>query len=96
MKVATLAQAFNLPVCSHGMQELHVSLLAAVPNQGWLEVSLFCFLRVFVCFFYADEVSADSCVGRAHLFCWPVRSRGVTRVRRVVALRAPIGTRIPD
>lgn len=95
MKVATLAQAFNLPVCSHGMQELHVSLLAAVPNQGWLEVSLFCFWRVFW-LFSADEVSADSCVGRAHLFCWPVRSRGVTRLRRVVALRAPIGTRISD
>jgi hypothetical protein len=32
---------YNLPVSSHGMQELHVSLLAAVPNQGWMEVHSF-------------------------------------------------------
>jgi len=41
MKVAHLAQAYNLPVSSHGMQELHVSLLAAVPNQGWMEIHSF-------------------------------------------------------
>ena len=34
MKVARLAEAHNLPVSSHGMQELHVSLLSAVTNQG--------------------------------------------------------------
>ena len=34
-------KAHNLPVCSHGMQELHVSLLAAVPNPGWMEVHSF-------------------------------------------------------
>ena len=31
-------QAYNLPVCSHGMHELHVSLLAAMPNQGVLRL----------------------------------------------------------
>ena len=41
MKVANLAQALNLPVCSHGMQELHVSLVSAVPNGGWLELHAF-------------------------------------------------------
>lgn len=41
LKVAHLAEAHNLPVCSHGMQELHVSLLAGVVNQGWMEVHSF-------------------------------------------------------
>ena len=41
IKVAHLAQAHNLPICSHGMQELHVSLLAAVINQGWMECHSF-------------------------------------------------------
>ena len=38
LKVAHLAQAFNLPVTSHGVHDLHVHLLAAVPNKSFLEV----------------------------------------------------------
>lgn len=41
MKVSELAYANNLPVCSHGMQELHVSLLASQPHAGYLEVHSF-------------------------------------------------------
>lgn len=41
LKVANLAEAYNVPVCSHGMQELHVSLLAAVPHAGYLEIHSF-------------------------------------------------------
>ncbi|WGK69103.1 mandelate racemase/muconate lactonizing enzyme family protein [Candidatus Haliotispira prima] len=41
LKVAQLAQAYNLPVSSHGMHELHVSLLAAMPHAGYLEVHSF-------------------------------------------------------
>ena len=38
MRVARLAEVRNLPVTSHGAPELHVSLLAAVPNASMLEI----------------------------------------------------------
>lgn len=41
LKVAALAYARHCPVSTHGMQELHVSLLAGVCNAGWLEVHSF-------------------------------------------------------
>tara|TARA_B100000614_G_scaffold135158_1_gene120222 strand:+ start:622 stop:1710 length:1089 start_codon:yes stop_codon:yes gene_type:complete len=37
MKVAALAEAYNLPVTSHGVHDIHVHLLAAVPNSSYLE-----------------------------------------------------------
>ena len=38
LKVAHLAEAHNLPVTSHGIHDLHLSVLAAVPNPSYLEV----------------------------------------------------------
>jgi L-alanine-DL-glutamate epimerase-like enolase superfamily enzyme len=38
MKVAHLAEAFNLPLTSHGAHDLTVHLLAATPNRSYLEV----------------------------------------------------------
>jgi L-alanine-DL-glutamate epimerase-like enolase superfamily enzyme len=37
LKVAHVAEAFNVAVCPHFLMELHASLTAAVPNAAWVE-----------------------------------------------------------
>ena len=37
LKVAHLAETFNVPICPHFLMEIHVSLCAAVPNAPWVE-----------------------------------------------------------
>ncbi len=37
LKVAHMAECFNVSVCPHFLMELHVSLCAAVPNARWVE-----------------------------------------------------------
>ena len=37
LKVAHMAEAFNVTVCPHFLMEIHVALCCAVPNSRWLE-----------------------------------------------------------
>lgn len=37
LKVAHLAETFNVDVCPHFLMEIHVSLTSAVPNARWVE-----------------------------------------------------------
>lgn len=41
LRVAEMAEPKELQVSSHGMQELHVSLVSARPNASWIEVHSF-------------------------------------------------------
>ncbi len=41
LRAAKLAEEHNVVVCSHGMQELHVSLVSSQPHAGWIEVHSF-------------------------------------------------------
>lgn len=41
LNAAKLSRNYELPVCAHGMQELHVSLISSQTNAGWLEIHSF-------------------------------------------------------
>lgn len=41
LQAAAVYEDTGVPICSHGMQELHVSLVSAMANPGWLEVHSF-------------------------------------------------------
>lgn len=41
LAAAKMAGEYGIPVCSHGMQELHVSLVSSQPHGSWLEVHSF-------------------------------------------------------
>lgn len=41
LRAAALFGPQGIPVCSHGMQELHVSLVSGFPSDGWVEAHSF-------------------------------------------------------
>lgn len=41
LAAAKLSREYDIPVCAHGMQELHVSLISSQTNAGWLEIHSF-------------------------------------------------------
>lgn len=41
LRAAALFGPAGIPVCSHGMQELHVSLVSGFPSDGWVEAHSF-------------------------------------------------------
>lgn len=41
LEAAAIAKRHAISVCSHGMQELHVSLVASQPHAGWVEMHSF-------------------------------------------------------
>ncbi len=41
MKIAKLAESYNLPIISHGAHDLHISLLASIPNAAYIEIHAF-------------------------------------------------------
>ncbi|MEI6579716.1 MAG: enolase C-terminal domain-like protein [Eubacteriales bacterium] len=62
LRVAHLAQASHLPVTSHGVHDLHVHLLAAVPNASFMEVHGFGlerFQRLLLAFENGDAIATD-------------------------------------
>ncbi|MBV9530468.1 MAG: mandelate racemase/muconate lactonizing enzyme family protein [Bradyrhizobium sp.] len=66
MKVARLAEAFNLPVTSHGAHDITVHLLAACPNRSYLEAHGFGLDRYIEHALVLEEGMALAPIGPGH------------------------------
>jgi len=73
MRVAKLAYANNLPVTTHGVHELHLHLLAAVPNASYLEVHSFGLERFIIDPppIHEGVMTAPEEPGHGVIFDWP-------------------------
>jgi L-alanine-DL-glutamate epimerase-like enolase superfamily enzyme len=79
LKIAHLAEAFDLPITSHGAHDVTIQLLAALPNRSYLEVHGFGLERFLRHpFALADGMAtAPERAGHGLEFDW----RGLDRVR---------------
>ncbi|MFL5270190.1 MAG: mandelate racemase/muconate lactonizing enzyme family protein [Stellaceae bacterium] len=79
LKIAHLAEAFNLPITSHGAHDVTVQLLAAMPNRSYLEVHGFGLERFLVHSFELKDgfATAPERPGHGVEFDW----RGLEAVR---------------
>jgi L-alanine-DL-glutamate epimerase-like enolase superfamily enzyme len=77
MKIAHLAEAFNLPVTSHGAHDVTVHLLAAVPNRSYLEAHGFGLDRYIADPLRIEEgfAIAPSTPGHGIMFDWTALAR---------------------
>ena len=77
MRVAKLAYAHNLPVTTHGVHELHLHMLAAVPNASYLEVHSFGLERFMVNppALVDGVMTAPDLPGHGVEFDWPALNR---------------------
>jgi len=77
IKVAHMAEAHNLPVTSHGVHDLHVHLLAAIPNASYLEAHGFGLERYIAepLRLEAGEAIAPDRPGHGVAFNWDALSR---------------------
>lgn len=80
MKVAHLAEAFNLPVTSHGAHDVTVHLLAACPNRSYLEAHGFGLDRYIAepLALVDGQAQAPSRPGHGIVFDWPSLDRLAT------------------
>ena len=72
MKIAHLAEAFNLPITSHGAHDVTVHLLAACPNRSYLEAHGFGLDRYIAEPLRVEEgfAIASNCQGHGVVFDW--------------------------
>jgi hypothetical protein len=95
MKIAHLAEAFNLPATSHGAHDVTVHLLAACPNRSYLEAHGFVLdrfiaepLRLEDGFASGRRCPQHDWIGASHAPILPVPKRtasGSCRCRRLPA-----------
>ncbi len=82
LRVARMAADRKVPVCSHGMQELHVSLVSAQSNGGWIEVHSFPIDRYTTRPFQLDNsrAIAPDVPGTGVVFDWEMLSQKAERL----------------